>query len=261
MPFANSGGQRGRQYEPPPPVDPDDREAAATMAQRLLAVTDRSRVELQRRLERRGYAPETASEAVEHLQARGWVDDNRLAEDLARRRLSHGYGRRRVVADLVSRGVDAETVNRTAAALGEGQAGAVRIAADRLRRGHAGLLTDAEVRRLAAALQRRGFDMADIRAVLRQMATESVALAPDEGGPAALDRSAGQVRRCRPQPAQAAGDVTVPRRSQRSTGPSSTNVYTASRNPKTTSPSKDARLTATPPRAAPIAPPAARVTV
>ena len=182
MPFAGSGGQRGRRYEPPPPVDPDDRDAAAAMAQRLLAVTDRSRVELQRRLERRGYAPDTATDAVDRLQARGWVDDTRLAEDLAQRRLSHGYGRRRVLADLVSRGVDAETVNRTAAALGEGQADAVRIAADRLRRGHSGPLTDpGEVRRLAAALQRRGFDMADIRAVLRQMATESAAVLPDEG--------------------------------------------------------------------------------
>ena len=181
MPFAGSGGQRGRRYEPPPPVDPDDRDAAAAMAQRLLAVTDRSRVELQRRLERRGYAPETAIEAVDRLQARGWVDDNRLAEDLAQRRLSHGYGRRRVVADLVSRGVDAETVNRTAAGLGEGQADAVRIAADRLRRGHSGPLTDPEVRRLAAGLQRRGFDMSDIRGVLRQMATESASLPRDEG--------------------------------------------------------------------------------
>jgi regulatory protein len=181
MPFAGSGGQRGRRYEPPPPVDPDDRDAAAAMAQRLLAVTDRSRVELQRRLERRGYAPETAIEAVDRLQARGWVDDNRLAEDLARRRLSHGYGRRRVVADLVSRGVDAETVNRTAAGLGEGQADAVRVAADRLRRGHSGPLTDPEVRRIAAALQRRGFDMSDIRGVLRQMATESASLPRDEG--------------------------------------------------------------------------------
>jgi regulatory protein len=182
MPFAGSGGQRGRRYEPPPPVDPDDRDAAAAMAQRLLAVTDRSRVELQRRLERRGYAPDTATDAVDRLQARGWVDDTRLAEDLAQRRLSHGYGRRRVLADLVSRGVDAETVNRTAAVLGEGQADAVRIAADRLRRGHSGPLTDpGEVRRLAAALQRRGFDMADIRAVLRQMATESAAVLPDEG--------------------------------------------------------------------------------
>jgi SOS response regulatory protein OraA/RecX len=159
MPFAGSGGQRGRRYEPPPPVDPHDRDAAAAMAQRLLAVTDRSRVELQRRLERRGYAPETAIEAVNRLQARGWVDDNRL----------------------VSRGVDAETVTRTAAGLGEGQADAVRIAADRLRRGHSGPLTDPEVRRLAAGLQRRGFDMSDIRGVLRQMATESASLPRDEG--------------------------------------------------------------------------------
>jgi regulatory protein len=181
MPFAGSGGQRGRRYEPPPPVDPEDRDAAAAMAERLLAVTDRSRVELQRRLERRGYAPETAAEAVGRLQARGWVDDNRLADDLARRRLSHGYGRRRVVADLVSRGVDAETVSRTAAALGEGQADAVRIAADRLRRSHPGPLTDPEMRRLAAALQRRGFDMGYIRSALRQMATESMAMPKDEG--------------------------------------------------------------------------------
>jgi regulatory protein len=180
MSFAGSGGQRGRRYEPPPPVDPEDRDAAAAMAQRLLAATDRSRVELQRRLERRGYAPATASEAVDRLQARGWVDDGRLAEDLARRRLSHGYGRRRVVADLVSRGVDAETVRRTAAGLGEGQADAVRLAADRLRRGHGGPLTEVEVRRLAGALQRRGFDMADIRAVLRRLAAESAAVPQDE---------------------------------------------------------------------------------
>src|ERR1019366_3257893 len=98
MPFAGSGGQRGCQHEPPPPVDPEDRDAAAAMAQRLLAVTDRSRVELQRRLERRGYAPGRAAGPVPRLQARGWVDDNRLADELARRRLSHGYGRRRVVA-------------------------------------------------------------------------------------------------------------------------------------------------------------------
>jgi regulatory protein len=181
MPFAGSGGQRGRRHEPPPPVDPEDRDAAAAMAQRLLAVTDRSRVELQHRLERRGYAPATATEAVDRLQARGWVDDGRLADDLARRRLSRGYGRRRVVADLVSRGVDAEIVNRTAAGLGEGQADAVRIAAERLRRGHGGALTDVEVRRLAAALQRRGFEMADIRAVLRQLAIESAALPAEDG--------------------------------------------------------------------------------
>ena len=86
MPFAGPATSAVAAPAPPPAVDPEDRDAAAAMAQRLLAITDRSRVELQRRLERRGYAPATAAEAVDRLAARGWVDDGRLAEDLARRR-------------------------------------------------------------------------------------------------------------------------------------------------------------------------------
>jgi len=149
------------------------------MAQRLLAISDRSREELVRRLVRRGYTPEVARETVDRLQARGWVDDGRLAEELARRRLSHGYGRRRVLADLAARGVDPQTVSRTDEAMAAGQAAAIRIAAERLRRSHDGPPEQAEVVRLAAALQRRGFDSADIRAVLHEMATE-IPLAPEE---------------------------------------------------------------------------------
>ncbi len=172
MPFSRSAGLRGQRPNGPAAVDPEDREAAAAMAQRLLAITDRTRVELQRRLEGRGYAPATATEAVDRLAARGWVDDSRLADDLARRRSSHGYGRRRVLADLVARGVDPETVSRTAAELPAGPGEAVRVAAARLRHGRDGPPAPDEVRRLAAALQRRGFDMADIRAELRRICSE-----------------------------------------------------------------------------------------
>jgi len=184
MPLDGSGGLRGlrgRRPEAPPAVDPDDRDAAAAMAQRLLAITDRSRVELQRRLERRGYAPATAAEALDRLAARGWVDDARVAEDLARRRLSRGYGRRRVLADLVTRGIDAETVSRTAAGIGEGQAEAVHLATERLWHGRSGPPSPAELQRLAAALQRRGFDFADIRAELRRLSAGSTAPADDQG--------------------------------------------------------------------------------
>lgn len=180
MTLTRSGGG-GRRPAAPVAVDPEDREAAAAMAQRLLAITDRSRGELQRRLERRGYAASTAAEAVDRLAARGWVDDARLAEDLARRRSSHGFGRRRVLADLVARGVDPETVSRTAAELTAGQGEAVRVAVARLRHGQAGPPAPDEVRRLAAALQRRGFDMADIRAELRRLCTD-LAEEPDAEG-------------------------------------------------------------------------------
>jgi len=181
MPFPSANSGRGRRPGSPPDVNPEDRDAAAAMAQRLLAISDRSRDELQRRLVRRGYSPEVAAEAVDRLQARGWVDDARLAEELARRRLSHGYGRRRVLADLAARGVDAQTVARTDEGMAAGQAEAARLAAERLRRGHDGPPEPAEVVRLAGALQRRGFDSADIRVVLRQMATET-SLPTDEVG-------------------------------------------------------------------------------
>jgi regulatory protein len=181
MPLSGSGGGGVRRPAAPAAVDPEDREAAAAMAQRLLAITDRSRVELQRRLERRGYAAATAAEAVDRLVARGWVDDARLAEDLVRRRSSHGFGRRRVLADLVARGVDPETVRRTAAELTAGQDDAVRVAAARLRHGQVGPPAPDEVRRLAAALQRRGFDMADIRAELRRLCSD-LAGEPDGEG-------------------------------------------------------------------------------
>ncbi|MGA9114866.1 MAG: recombination regulator RecX, partial [Candidatus Dormiibacterota bacterium] len=65
MPLSRSGGGRGHHPGAPAAVDPEDRQAATAMAQRLLAITDRSRVELQRRLEGRGYAPSTAAEAVD----------------------------------------------------------------------------------------------------------------------------------------------------------------------------------------------------
>jgi SOS response regulatory protein OraA/RecX len=181
MSLGGSGGRRGRR-EPPAAVDPNDRDAAAAMAQRLLAVTDRSRVELERRLERRGYAPAAAADAVEGLRERGWVDDGRLADNLAQRRLSRGYGRRRVLADLTARGVDAETVSRIAAGIGDGQVEAILIAAARLRRGHPGPPTQPEVLRLAAALQRRGFDSADIRTALRRLAVDAAHLADADPG-------------------------------------------------------------------------------
>jgi regulatory protein len=180
IPLPGSGEGLGHRHETPPAVDPQDTDGAAAMAQHLLAISDRSRDELRRRLLRGGYAPETAAEALDRLEARGWVDDGRLAEELTRRRLSHGYGRRRVLADLAARGVDPQTVSRTGEALAAGQAAAVRVAAERLRRSHRGPPDAAEVIRLAGALQRRGFDSSDIRSVLREMASE-VTLPPDDG--------------------------------------------------------------------------------
>ena len=203
---------------------------------------------------RTGVPPSTAAATVDRLAARGWMDDERLADDLARRRSSHGYGRRRVLADLVARGVESETVSRIAAELdGRPGRGGPAWRPSGSAHGQPGRRAPDEVRRLAAALQRRGFDMTDIRAALRRLA--------DRQG----DRRRG-LRQRQAEGAKAAAsrqtaDEAAGPRSRRTRRPSSRKVIATSSTPKTTRPSKDARLTARPPRKAPSAPPAARVTV
>jgi regulatory protein len=150
----------------------------------MLAAADHSGAEVQRRLERKGFNPDAAGDTVADLETQGWVDDARFAGDLAQQRLARGYGRRRVIADLVARGVDHDAVNDAVAGVGAGQVEAARAATARLRRGHAaGPLDQAEVRRLYAALQRRGFDSADIRTVLRELAGEAAPAEDAESAP------------------------------------------------------------------------------
>jgi len=251
--------QRGRRYEPPP-LSTRTTAMRRRNGTRLLAVTDRSRVELQRRLERRGYAPETAIEAVDRLQARGWVDDKRLAEDLARRRLSHGYGRRRVVADLVSR-------RRSTRRRQPDRGGA--------RRGAGGRRPDR--RRPAPPRPFRPPDGPEVRRIARRPPTAWIrhvghprSAAPDgrRGRVSAAGR--GLTRHWPGQPdevgAPAPAPLSLPAKDRAAEFPAQHRAEQHERaherrNPKSTSPSKDARLTATHPTPAPMAPPAARVTV
>ncbi|PZR82029.1 MAG: hypothetical protein DLM65_04735, partial [Candidatus Aeolococcus gillhamiae] len=100
----------------------------------------------------------------------GWIDDQALAASVGAARRTHGYGRRRVAADLAARGITDDAV--IAAALGddgEAELQAARDAAMRLRRRFpSGRLGESELRRLAAALQRRGFNHDVIRSILRE---------------------------------------------------------------------------------------------
>jgi regulatory protein len=165
MPLVRSPGQ-GRSL-PATVTDPDDDDAGAA-AVRILASADRSQIEVRRLLERRGFSRAAAEAAVQRLAGRGWIDDERLASRLSDRRLERGYGRRRVVADLVARGVAAETVSRVSDALVAQQAEVAALAARRLRRRFPeGRLDERDLRRLGLALERRGFEAGAIRAALR----------------------------------------------------------------------------------------------
>lgn len=144
-----------------------DRPRAYEAAVRLLAPRSLTVHEIRSRLSRRGYSPEEASEAIEQLLSRGYLDDRALAYNvataLAERRL---FGKTRVAAELARRGVAADAIGE---ALDRAFAGLDEDAMARKAAGRrAGtVLTDTRAReRMARSLLRRGFSRGAVARVL-----------------------------------------------------------------------------------------------
>jgi regulatory protein len=132
MPSQKDMSQKGR----------DEREAAIERAVRALAQRDHSAAELRAKLGRAGVSEQAQSEAVETVERIGYVDDERFARDRAARLAERGYGDEWIRADLEARGVGADTVmaslaalepegeraERTASAAGDGERALRRLA-------------------------------------------------------------------------------------------------------------------------------------
>ena len=128
-----------------------------------------SKKEVQRRLTKKGADEEEAAEMADWLESLGAVDDAGYAGAVARHYGAMGYGAGRVRQELMRRGVPRELWDEALAQLpraGE----AIRRVLDAKLRGRA--MTPEESRRLAAALQRRGFSWNDIRPVLNEWGQE-----------------------------------------------------------------------------------------
>jgi regulatory protein len=138
----------------------------------LLGVRARSRRELTRALEERGFAPLASRSAVERLVAEGLLDELAAARSVVRGRGAR-YGRARIERELLSRGFPRDVI--TAALFGEGSESvpeeeALRVALEKIWRGHAGLLPEIRRRRTRAALLRRGFPAAKVSEMMRAYA-------------------------------------------------------------------------------------------
>ena len=128
-----------------------------------------SKKEVQRRLTKKGADEAQAAEMADWLESLGAVDDAGYAGAVARHYGAMGYGAGRVRQELMRRGVPRELWDEALAQLppaGE----AIRRFLDAKLRGRA--MTPEESRRLAAALQRRGFSWNDIRPALNERGQE-----------------------------------------------------------------------------------------
>ena len=128
-----------------------------------------SRRELKDKLLRRGTDEQSVDECIAWLDEHGFLDDGEYAGAVARHYSAKGYGAGRVKTELRRRGIERELADETLAELPENTE---KIDAYIARR-----LNDPKdrdsVRKIGAALFRRGYSWEEIRAALRRFDTET----------------------------------------------------------------------------------------
>lgn len=75
-------------------------------ALRLLARREHSRLELARKLMRRGWSVPAVEQVIDELAEQGLQSDERYAESFVRQRVARAYGPVRIRAELSERGID-----------------------------------------------------------------------------------------------------------------------------------------------------------
>lgn len=132
-------------------------------ALRLLAAREHSRKELERKLAAHEAEPGQLKTALDELQARGFIDEQRVVDSVVHRRAGR-LGAGRIRQELQAKGLDAE---RVALAVTSLRATEVERARDVWRRKFGTLPADAAQRaKQARFLLSRGFDGEVVRRVL-----------------------------------------------------------------------------------------------
>ena len=142
-------------------AEPDPRRKALE----LLTRREHSHRELVSKLRARGFDPETAENTVDEMAARGWQDETRFAQALARSRAGSGHGPIRIRAELQQHAIKDELIETALAAC---EVDWREQAVDLLQRrfGPGRPADRKEYARRGAFLQRRGYDLDAIRHAL-----------------------------------------------------------------------------------------------
>ena len=142
---------------------------ARNRAMELLSRRPMSEKELIDKLIRKGEDEETAADCARWLRENGFLDDESYAAAVARHYAAKGYGPGRVRAELSRRGVDRQLWDGTIEAMPENREKMDRFIVSRL--------TDPEdreqLRKVSAALYRRGYSWEEIRSALRRFNAET----------------------------------------------------------------------------------------
>lgn len=144
---------------------------AQDYALKLLSYRERSRKEIQVRMERKGFEKDVIEKVLRYLESQRYLDDRRFAEVWAHDRLKKGYGKWRVILELREKGVNQEiidgVVKEVYATVDE-----IRMALDLVNKRGYDLESGEDkgvARRASQFLRRRGFSFSVIREVMSRM--------------------------------------------------------------------------------------------
>lgn len=139
--------------------------AARVTALRILAQRRLTEVQLWSRLERRGYAQDQIREAVECCKRNGYLDD-RLFAELFIVQKRKALGNRRLVGELVKRGIDRNIAADAVQQASAGEAARIELAIAKIFRAKPASSYPSAAR----ALERLGFPASLIYHKLRELA-------------------------------------------------------------------------------------------
>lgn len=142
-------------------MDPD----VEALAVRILARREHSAAELTQKLRQRGANVRDIECVLRTLADRGWQDDHRFAESLARARADRGFGPLKIQAELQQRGISAGAAQMVVAGL-DRDWDELAAAALRKRFGAVPPEDSAERARRSRFLGRRGFSSGQIAGAL-----------------------------------------------------------------------------------------------
>ena len=142
----------------------DDQAALHECCIRLLARREHARRELEGKLAARGFARADIAAELDALEAEGLLSDARFAETFVRTRVEGGYGPLRIRAELQTRGVDGERIDRSLELVDDSWLEHCQAAWSR--RFGSAPVDRREWSRQARFLSNRGFSAAHIRRVL-----------------------------------------------------------------------------------------------
>lgn len=139
---------------------------ATRCGENLLSYGSNSAQVLARKIMQHGFTREVALEAVEHLTARGLIDENADLRREAERCVRKLWGSKRITAQLWSKGFGTEAMALLPQILSEIDFPAQ--CAQLIRKHYGGVPSDAEdYRRMMAGLSRYGYTMGEIREAVR----------------------------------------------------------------------------------------------